>query len=346
MHIRIDSTDLKRFVLDGPIGEGADCQVFAATDLENRARVVVKRPHPMLIAHGQHADVERRLLRSISLQQGLARASARLAGVVAHATMGPGHGYFGDTHDRPYMVVVEERATGVPLVGSAVDGIRRMPIGLPQQLFALHPVRRHPARPRFSVAMDILDVGEAFLEKGLVLLDARPQNVFFDPIDATITLIDTGGATEARQATRRRPALDAHDFYVELFKWNLPTVAPPSAPGGYATPHGMDSVPRFEQDLAAFRRAYESMPCRAIGEQGAAIVERVRERGYSLPADFRADFERLVGLYDERYETLAKDRAIASVWTEAAKLLDLPHWRKFLFDPAADMAAYRTGATS
>ena len=341
-----EACGLSRFRLGGPLGEGADCQVFAATDIENGARVVVKRPHPTLIARGQHADVERRLSRSISLQQELGAVSSRLAAVVAYATVEPGHGYFGDSHDRPYLAVVEQRATGVPLVGSATDGIRRMPIGLPQQLFALHPVRRHPDRPRFSVAMDILEVGEAFLEKGLVLLDARPQNVFFDPTNATITLIDTGGATEAREPTRRRPSLDAHDFYAELFKWHVPLTGPPPDTDVYSAPHGMDSVPRFEQDLAGFKRAYESMFWRDTGELGAAIVERIRERGYSQPAGFRADFERLVALYDQRYGTLAEDPAIASVWTESAGLLDLPHWRKFLFDPATDMAAYRSGATS
>lgn len=342
--MEIEASGLSRFQLCDAIGEGADCQVFAATDLENGAQVVIKRPHPSLIARSQHADVDRRLARSISLQQGLGRASSRLAAVIAYTTVEPGLGYFGDSDTSPYLVVVEERATGVPLVGSATDGIRRMPIGLPQQLFALHPVRRHPARPRFSVAMDILEIGEAFVEKGLVLLDARPQNVFFDPKNATITLIDTGGATEARDATRRRPALDVHDFYSELFKWYLPMGHPPLDTDGYAAPHGMDSVPRFEQDLAAFKRAYDSMPTRPIGELGAAIVERVRERGYPRAAGFRADFERLVALYDERYQSLANDRAIASVWTEADRLLDMPHWRKFLFDSKMDMAAYRPGA--
>ena len=341
--MEIEASGLSRFRLGDPVGEGADCQVFAATDLEDDAQVVIKRPHPTLIARGQQGDVERRLCRSISLQQGLGRASSQMAAAVAYTTVEPGLDYFGDTHHRPYLVVVEERATGLPLVGSATDGIRRMPIGLPQQLFALHPIRRHPDRPRFSVVMDIMEVGEAVLDKGLVLLDARPQNVFFDPKNATITLIDTGGLTEAREATRRHPALDAHDFYTELFKWYMPPGDPPSDTDGYAAPHDMDSVPRFEQDLAAFKRAYDSIPTRPIGELGAAIVERVRERGYSRPADFRADFERLVALYDERYESLANDRAIASVWTQADRLLDLPYWRKFLFDSAADMTLYRSG---
>ncbi len=345
LSVELEASGLSRFRLSGPIGEGADCQVFAATDLEDGSPVVIKRPHPTLIARGQHADVERRLSRSISLLQGLGRASKHLAGVVAHSTVRPGTGCFGDSHDRPYLAVVEERAKGVPLVGSAIDGIRRMPIGLPQQLFALHPVRRHPARSRFSVTMDLLEVGEAFLEKGFVLLDARPQNVFFDPARARITLIDTGGATEAREATRRRPVLDAHDFYAELFKWYVPLGDPPSDADGFAALHGMDSVPRFEQDLAEFKRTYESIPWRAIGEQGAATIERVRQRGYSRPGDFRTDFERLVALYEERYQALAGDGASAAVWEEASRMLDLPYWRKFLFDAGTDMAAYRADAS-
>ena len=343
--MEMEPSGMSRFKLAGPLGEGADCQVFAATDLEDGAPVVVKRPHPILIAHGQHADAQRRLSRSIELQRGMGSAPSRLAAAIAFATVEPGFAYFGDTHDRPYLVVVEERARGLPLVGSATDGIKRNPIGLPQKLFALHPVVRHSSRPRFSVVRDVLELGCAFLEREIVLLDARPQNVFFDPRSARTTLIDTGGATKARQATRRRPALDAHDFYLELFKWYLPMGDPPSATDGYAAPHGMDSVPRFEQDLAAFRRAYDAMQWRAIGESGAAIVERVRERGYPSPSEFREHFIQLVGLYEERYEILARDRMSVAVWMEARGMLDLPYWCRFLFDSEEDMAAYRTEAS-
>ena len=343
--MEMEPSGLSRFKLAGPLGEGADCQVFAATDLEDGAPVVVKRPHPILIAHGQHADAQRRLSRSIELQRGMGSAPSRLAAAIAFATVEPGFAYFGDTHDRPYLVVVEERARGLPLVGSATDGIKRNPIGLPQKLFALHPVVRHSSRPSFSVVRDVLELGCAFLEREIVLLDARPQNVFFDPRSARTTLIDTGGATKARQATRRRPALDAHDFYLELFKWYLPMGDPPTATDGYAAPHGMDSVPRFEQDLAAFRRAYEAMQWRAIGESGAAIVERVRERGYPSPSEFREHFIQLVGLYEERYEILARDRMSVAVWMEARGMLDLLYWCRFLFDSEEDMAAYRTEAS-
>ena len=346
LSMELEQSGLSRFKLDGPLGEGADCQVFAATDLEDGVPVVVKRPHPMLIVHGQHADVQRRLSLSLELQRAMSSASSPLAGAVAYATVEPGFAYFGDTHDHPYLVVVEERARGLPLVGSAADGIKRNPIGLPQRLFALHPVVRHFAWPRFSVARDVLEIGCTFLDQGIVLLDARPQNVFFDPRNSRIKLIDTGGATKARPATRRRPALDAHDFYLELFKWYLPMDNPPSTPEGYTAPHGMDSVPRFEQDLAALRRTYETTPWRVIGESGGAIVERVRERGYSSPSEFREHFLRLVGQYEARYDTLASDPARVAVWTEARQLLALPYWRKYLFDPAEDLVAYRAGESS
>ena len=48
--MEIEASGLSRFRLGDPIGEGADCQVFAATDLEDDAQVVIKRPHPSLIA--------------------------------------------------------------------------------------------------------------------------------------------------------------------------------------------------------------------------------------------------------------------------------------------------------
>ena len=340
MSVQIDPGGLHRFQICGFLGEGADCQVFAATDLERNAPVVVKRPHPMLIARGQHDDAERRLRQSLELRPLLGDAARHLAAPVAHSVVPPGDGYFGDTHDHAYLAVVEERARGLPLVGSATDGIRRMPIGLPQQLFALHPVARHKTRDRFSVALDVLEVAESFLAQGLVLLDARPQNVFFDPRDATVTIIDTGGATPPRAATRRRAALDVHDFYTELLKWHLPTGEPPAAPEGYAQPQGMESVSRFAQDLAALKRAYQAMPHSAICEIGVAMVDRIRERGYQAPPDFRADFERLVGLHRQRYETLATDRPALLAWTGARGMLALPYWRKFLFDAERDMAAY------
>ena len=340
MSVQIDPGGLHRFQICGFLGEGADCQVFAATDLERNAPVVVKRPHPMLIARGQHTDVERRLRQSLELRPLLDDAARHVAAPVAHAVVPPGDGYFGDTHDHPYLAVVEERARGLPLVGSATDGIRRMPIGLPQQLFALHPVARHKTRDRFSVALDVLEVAESFLAQGLVLLDARPQNVFFDPRDATVTIIDTGGATPPRAATRRRAALDAHDFYTELLKWHLPTGEPPSAPEGYAQPQGMESVSRFAQDLAALKRAYQAMPCPDIGESGAALVERVRERGYGAPPDFRADFEQFITMYRSAYDKLALHHPTMQVWTQARGKLSSPYWRKFLFDAERDMAAY------
>ena len=63
------NVDLQRFKLEITLGEGADLQIFAATDTETGRPVVVKRPHPTLITRRQHHDVEERLLRAIGLRQ-------------------------------------------------------------------------------------------------------------------------------------------------------------------------------------------------------------------------------------------------------------------------------------
>ena len=111
--------------------------------------------------------------------------------------------YFSDALGEPYTVVVEERAVGIPLVGSAMDGIKRHPIGAPQNLFAVHPVVAHERGGRFGIVRDIIEIAEAFHGAGALILDMRPQNIYFAPDDAAITVIDIGGVTEPRAAGGR-----------------------------------------------------------------------------------------------------------------------------------------------
>ena len=115
--------------------------------------------------------------------------------------------FFGDSMAEAYSVVVEERARGVPLVGSAIDGIKRHPIGAPQNLFAVHPVIAHRERGRFSIVREVLKVAEVINSAGALILDMRPQNIYFDPATAAITVIDIGGVTEERSASGRQPPL-------------------------------------------------------------------------------------------------------------------------------------------
>ena len=66
--MQISSKDLHRFRLDGPLGEGADLEVFAATDTQTGSSVVIKRPHPTLLERGQQRTVERRTAEAIAIK--------------------------------------------------------------------------------------------------------------------------------------------------------------------------------------------------------------------------------------------------------------------------------------
>ncbi|MDA0770001.1 MAG: hypothetical protein BZY79_03730 [SAR202 cluster bacterium Casp-Chloro-G4] len=336
--MQIDSKDLERFELGGILGEGADLEVFAATDTQTGASVVVKRPHPTLLERGQHRAVERRTAEAIGIKDRLGEGLPHVAQMLAYTAQESHAGYFGDGIDERYTVLVDARAVGVPLVGSALDGIKRHPIGLPQNLFALHPVNAHPEKGAFTIAGEILAVAEAFHSQGVVLLDLRPQNIFFDPSTACINVIDVGNITEAREATGRHAALDMHDFYLELLKWYVPSVAPPQDAAAYAEPHGMDSVTQFNGDLDLLSRGFAANVSSDGGNEARTMLERIRSRSYSGVGDFRTDLDKLMSSLSDEYQGHA-GTPLAEVWQEAAGLMAAPYWSQFLFSPE-DMAPF------
>ena len=249
--------------------------------------------------------------------------------------------YFGDTLGEEYTVTVEERAAGIPLVGSAMDGIKRHPIGAPQSLFAIHPVVPHFKRARFSIVRDILDVAVAFDNAGSLILDMRPQNIYLDPASAAITVIDIGGVTESSAPNRSRMPLDLHDFYLELFKWYIPHSAPPSEPGGYRQPIGMETVPMFNQNLDSMIRRHSEAPEEAWHSAAIDILRRIKARGYPCISTFRNDFEPYLLLLSERYECISTSGPHRQAWLDALSTLATKYWRKFLFDPVG-LEAYKS----
>jgi hypothetical protein len=336
--MQISSKDLHRFRLDGPLGEGADLEVFAATDTQTGSSVVIKRPHPTLLERGQQRTVERRTAEAIAIKMRLGEALRHVAPMLAYTEQESHADYFGDGIDEPYTVVVDARAVGIPLVGSALDGIKRQPIGLPQNLFALHPVNAHPAKRAFSIAGEVLGVAEAFFTQDVVLLDLRPQNVYFDPAKAEITVIDVGNIVQPREATGRHAALDMHDFYLELLKWYVPSAPAPQDAKAYTEPHGMDAVSQFNSDLDALARSFGSKFSDAESGGAMSMLEKIRSRSYQGTSDFRRDLEELMkGLSDE-YEKHAVTPLIG-VWRDAASMMSKPHWSKFMFSPE-DMSPY------
>jgi serine/threonine protein kinase len=330
---------LERFRLDGLLGEGAELQVFAATDLETSRAVVVKRPHPALIGRLQHRDIERRLARVAELRRELADSLPHLSRLIEYVPPQPNDAYFGDSLEQSYAVIVEERARGLPLVGSALDGVKGIPIGLPQNLFVLHPLLAHAQKGGFTILRDLIEVVDAFYKRGHLLLDVRPQNVFFDPRDASITVIDVSSIAAERAATRRRAALDLHDFYLEIFKWYLTPNLPPENAAAYGKPYGMKSVAAFA-DLDGLLSEFSAMDQEPIRTLAMGIIQKVRKRGYRTLDEFSQDFGQYLALAQERYARLRESVPLVEAWMSARCNLSAPYWRKFLFDPDVDMVPY------
>lgn len=332
--------ELDRFRLGQLLGEGAEFQVFAATDSASGLPVVLKRPHPTIVGRLQHRDIEQRLERLIAAREELGDALSNVAKLIGYVAQGNHDGYFGDALGQPYTVMVEERARGVPLVGSVMDGIKGMPLGLPQNLFVLHPLVAHPERGAPTVPGDVLDVAESFHLTGMLLLDLRPQNVFFDPRTARITVVDISSIAAPREATRRRGALDLHDFYLEIFRWYTAPHGPPLDSDAYGMPYGMDQAPLFARDLERLTSAFSDSAPGLLKTVALDILARIRQRGYRGFSEFRRDFQEYLGLVVQRYAALSADARLVAAWRMAASRLREPHWRKFLFDPAPDLAPY------
>ena len=332
--------ELARFKLEGLLGEGADLQVFSATDTATSDAVVVKRPHPTLVQRGQHGDVEGSLLRAKALREQPQSALPHLARIIGHGRQSTGDSYFGDTLGNAYIVAVERRARGLPLVGSASDAIKGMPIGLPHNLFVRHPVVPRRSGCPFTIATDLLDTAEAFLRAGHLLLDLRPQNVFLDPRSGSIEIVDLGGVVTPRQATRSEPELDLHDVILEIMTWYLPVLEAPATADGYRLPHHMDATPSFAGAVEEMLEACSKLAVGGARDATLRILEITRQRGYEAFASFRRDFDRLLDLMADHYVELAGSKPIVDAWTEALAQLRQPAWGKFLFTAQEDLEPY------
>ena len=333
--------DLARFKLEGLLGEGADLQVFSATDTATGDAVVLKRPHPTLVQRGQHGDVEGSLLHAKALRDRPRSALPHLAQMIGHGRQSTGESYFGDRLENSYIVAVERRARGLPLVGSASDAVKGMPVGLPQNLFVRHPVVPRRSGSPFTIATDLLDSAEAFLRAGHLLLDLRPQNVFFDPRSGSIEIVDLGGVVAPRQATRSRPQLDFHDVIVEMMRWYLPALDAPATADGYRLPHLMDAMPSFAGAVEGMLEACSKLASGGVRDATLRILEITRQRGYEAFGSFRRDFDRLLHLMADHYAELAGSKPVVDAWTEALAQLRQPAWSKFLFAAQKDLEPYQ-----
>ena len=341
----MEVVNLERFRLEGYLGSGAGYEAHAATDGLTGKQVVIKRPNPDFVSRRLHHGVERLSERLIEIHGTVGDSVANIAHMVGYTQIQQHDGFFGDSLNEEYRVLVEERARGIPLVGAFRDKFMGIPIGLGQNLFVLHPLVPNPDAGYFTVHQQLLDTGEAFYNAGLLLLDVMPQNIFFDPGTGRTTLIDLGAiiaVAESEQDGARMgsQARDIHDFYLEIFNFYATPDSPPTNVAGYGVPAGLMRIPDFEQQIDSLIQSYSEVEYNALGEGAVAILRLIQNRAYASFQDFRNDFSKLLTLLKDRDQHNPNFQELVFVWGRAMEMLSDDYWKKFLFDYELDLAQY------
>ena len=336
----MDIVSLESFDLVGPLGSGADYDVRAAVDRETGQQVVLKRPSPQSVQRQMHGPTEERTTLMLEAYERAGQhcdAIPRILGVTEAAIHDD---YFGDSVGQPYRVRVEERAAGIPLVGDPRSRILRVPIGLGQNLFALHPMVAPETAEDWPVQSRLLEVQETFAEAGYALLDLGPHNVFYSPGSGKVTVVDASALVGhgIDRAQGNRGPQDVNDFYVEMLKFYIAPHLPPSDAAGYYDPYNQRPIISVEQECDELSRSFAAAGD-ALGEAAMACIGRVRQKGYATVAEFGTDFKACLNLVAARNANMTgRDEAVAAWKTAAARLAE-DHWTRYIFDADAELAA-------
>jgi hypothetical protein len=154
----MEKVDLSRYEAAGILGTGADYEVRAAVERETGRQVVLKRPTPQTVRHQLHAGVEARTDRILQAYQEVGHTLPMVSPILGYTDRANHDAYFGDTLGQEYRVIVEERATGIPLVGDLRARFTGVPIGVGQNLFALFPLVQPENAPPFAIHQQLLDL--------------------------------------------------------------------------------------------------------------------------------------------------------------------------------------------
>ena len=340
----MNPVDLSRFKLEEALGAGSDYEARSATDTETGLPVVIKRPNPDYLVRQMHHGIEQLSQALVQVHRSVGGSAVHLAHLVGYAETGRHDGYFGDSIKEPYMVLIEERARGVPLVCDIRDKFKGVPIGLPQNLFALHPLAAHPTAGRFPVQGQLIELQKAFDAAGHLVLDLRPQNVYFDPSDGQITVIDIGvipglGKVSQGKISFGTAPRDFHDFFLEVFQYYASPNSPPSAVRGYGEPEGMRGVPDFALQVRMLIESYGTAAPH-VKESAVTALEKVRERAYGSFDEFRNDLDAYLHEVEARNASDSRLEGLMGVWREALEGLSGEYWSKFLLDCDSMFSSY------
>ncbi len=335
----METVTLDRFELVGPLGSGADYDVRAAMDRETGEPVVLKRPSPQTVRRQMHGPVEERTARSLEAYESAGQYCDVVPRVIGVTEVALHDAYFGEDLGQSYSVRVEERAAGIPLVGDPRSRILRVPIGLGQNLFALHPLARTEAVADWPVQTQLLEAQEIYANAGYALLDLGPHNVFYSPGTGRISLVDAtalvGHGVERSQGNRGPQ--DVHDFYVEMVKFYLAPDLPPTDATGYFDPYNQRPVISVEDECDSLAGAFAPADDE-LRSAATACVGKVRQRGYTSVSDFAADLRECLRLITIRNEQMQEGQAALEAWRTALHRLSEDHWTRYRFDANTELA--------
>ena len=340
LHFRREKVDLDKYQLTGRLGIGADYEVRSGTDRETGKQVAIKRPVPQAISRDQHQTIESRTEKILQAFQDIGQSTDLVSRIIGYTERGMHDEFFGDDLRKEYQVIVEERATGIPLLGDMMSKFKGIPIGVGQNLFALFPllqptkVKPHPIQNR------LLDLEEVYLEAGYIVLDLRPQNIYYQPGSGKIVIIDTGALVRlGDEPPRGRAPFDINDVCLEIVKFYTTADDPPVHTTGYREPRGIRPIISIEEELQEMTRHLDECPP-AIVAAGTKILDKIRTREYQEYAPFRADLATYLDGINERNAGLDDYSEKSQTWLDAALWLKEDYWKEFIFDPDSELAEY------
>ena len=178
----------------------------------------------------------------------------------------------------------------------------------------------------------------AFYRAGVLLMDLRPQNVFYAPGSSEVAIVDIGAARPTVAGTSRRPGVDIHDLFLGMFRWYS---NPGDAPGDvdeWGRADELELPPAFDAAVGGLAGLYESVRHPTERDDALRILRRIEGREYGGVEEFADDFGRFLEL---RAARLRRDEEVSRVWQNALSMLEQPYWTKYMFDPTTELANYR-----
>ena len=336
----MEQVDLRRYEATGVLGIGADYEARAAVERDTGRQVVLKRPAPETVRHRMHDGIEVRTDRLLQGYKEVGHTIPTVVPIVGYTERANHDAYFGETLGQTYRVIVEERTSGIPLMGDLKARFTGVPIGVGQNLFALFPLIQPATTLPFAIHQQLLDLEEAFFQAGYVLLDLRPHNVFYQPATGRITVIDCGALADAHGVASRRGVRppDIHDFYLEMLKFYTTPQLPPVQASGYREPYGVRPVVNFEHELDQMAQHFRAVTNSRVQEAALTIIAQVRHRAYTAFQDFRHDLTAYLEAVHSMHQTLPNLAEVRQTWTEALHWLRADYWQRYRFAPETELA--------